>query len=305
METESPGCLGPGLSSQERGGSLVVNGTGVVIESQVDWLTVSAHGECSADRLLDLAHSLAKVESTRGNKRKPWRSMGYTGYHVGRVEFGQRDSACTILRLIGQLADDQIGVALSVSDQATRIDLALTHRPEPADPHVGPNAYTLAQMVYAQNPRSALPSATMDGRRGYTFYLGARTSDQYFRLYNKEAECRASEDPAGAQRYAGCWRYELELKGGNVRKVAEAAFDVDDRADYVQSYLAQYATAHGIPTPFSSGANRVLLPGFRRRSDADTRLAHLEKNVRPTIAWLRDQGKLELALDALGLNVVD
>jgi DNA relaxase NicK len=279
--------------------------TGVVIESQVDWLTVSAHGEKSADRLLDLGHSLAEVERELGNKRKPWRTMGYDGTHVGRVEFGQRDSASTILRLIGQLAEDQLGVALSVSDQATRIDLAATWRATPADPYIGPNAYSLATMRYEANKRRALPSQTSDGAKGYTMKLGVRTSDNYFRLYNKETECIALGDKPGAARYKDCWRFELEMKGGNVRKVAETAFDLEDRAAYVQSYLHQYCEAHGLQPPFDDDGGRVLLPGFRRRSDADSRLAHLEKNVRPTIDWLRDQGRLEAALDALGLSSAD
>jgi DNA relaxase NicK len=283
----------------------MADSTGVVIESQVDWLTVSAHGENPADRLLDFAYSLAAVEQQSGNKLKPWRTMGYEGYHVGRVEYGQRDSASTILRLIGQLADEQLGTALSVSDQATRVDLATTYRAIPPDPYLGVNTYSLAEMFYAAHPNSALPSHIADARKGYTCYLGSRESANYFRVYNKEAECIAVGDCPGAERYKDCWRYELEVKAGNARVLAERLNDQEDRAAYVQAYLSQYCQVHGIDPPFAPESPRVLLPGFRRRSDAESRLTHLAKNVRPTLDWLRDQGQLERALDALGLNAAE
>lgn len=251
--------------------------------------------------MLDLAQTLATAERKAGNRPRPWRSEGYTGHHVGRVEYGQRDSASTILRLIGQLAEDEMGKALSVADAATRIDLATTWRATPPDPYIGSNAYSLATMYYDAHSRAAVPSHHADAKQGYTCYLGSRHSENYFRLYNKEAECRASNDVPGIERYQGCWRYELEVKGGNALVLAERVFDQEDRAAYVQNYLHEYCSGHGIVPPFAATRSSVLLPGFRRRSDAESRVAHLAKNVKPTIDWLREQGQIDRALKALGL----
>lgn len=46
----------------------------------------------------------------------------------------------------------------------------------------------------------------------------------------------------------------------------------------------------------------MILAGFRRRSDAESRIRHLSRNVKPTIDWLREEGYLDTALEALGLS---
>lgn len=275
--------------------------SGTVIESQVDWLTVSAHGKDAARNMLDLALGLAKEEQAQGNRERRWRLMGYEGAHVGRVEYGQRDSNSTILRLIGDPADRYLDVALSVADAVTRVDLATTWRAEPPDPMIGRNAYAMAEMFYQGNTRRARPSFTGDAAGGYTCYVGARESENFLRVYNKGAECIATGDDAGAERYRACWRYELEVKGGLAKNLAEVVAGQEERAPYVRTYLYNYCQAHGIEPPFPPDGGWGLLPGFRRRSDEESKLRHLAKNVRPTVDWLREQGQLEKVLDVLGL----
>lgn len=275
--------------------------TGTVIESQVDWLTVSAHGEAASDNLIDLAHGLAGEEKHKGNRERHWHLMGYEGTHVGAVEYGRRDNASGILRLIGNVANEHMLKALSVADTVTRVDLATTWRAEPPDPLIGNNTYAMAEWFHQRHPRSALPSRVQDAAGGQTVYLGRRESEYFLRVYNKGAESIAAGDDAGAERYRACWRYELEIKGPLSQAVATLVADHPTASTYIQDYLYTYCEAHGITTPFLADGPQALLPGFRRRSDTDSRLRHLARNVRPTVEWLRDQGELERALDALGL----
>lgn len=275
--------------------------SGTLIESQVDWLTVSAHGQDAARNMLDLALGLAKEEKARGNKERRWRLMGYEGTHVGRVEYGQRDKESTILRLIGDSANGCLDVALSLADSVTRIDLAATWRAEPPDPHLGRNTYALFELWHSSHPTSARPWFTGDADGGYTAYLGARESANFLRVYNKGAECVATGDEEGAERYRACWRFELEAKSSMASALATMVESRDDRPAYIRDYLVAFVEAHGAVTPFQAGHPCQLLPGFRRRSDADSKLRHLAKNVRPTVEWLREQGELERTLDALGL----
>jgi len=277
------------------------NPSGTVIESQADWLTVAAHGRDAARNLLDLGQYLAVDERNAGNRQKRWRNMGYEGWHVGRVEYGQRDEDATELRLIGDLAEQHIVKALSASDTVTRLDIAVTWRATPPDPHLGANAYSLAEAWHREHPRSALPARHSDADGGYTLNLGKRESAYYLRLYNKHAECIATRDTPGAERYAGCWRYELECKGGSTAQLAELVANAPDRAAYVQRYLYQYCEAHGFAPAFGEDGGRVLLPGFRRRSDTDSNLAHLARNVRPTLDRLRADGYWDRVREVLGL----
>jgi hypothetical protein len=281
---------------------ITVDNTGTVIEAQPDWLTCSAHGSDQAQALLDLAHTLALVESDKGNRKKHWRMMGYQGYHVGRVEYGQRDRESTILRLIGDAAETYLSSALPLATDVTRLDLAVTYRASPPDPLIGRNAYTLAELHHQKNPLSALPSFVGDANKGFTCYIGSRQSENFFRLYNKEAESRAHDDDEQTERYRDCWRYELEVKGGLAKQLAETVEEQANRSAYVQRYIYQWAQAHGVEPAFGQFGARVLLPGFRRRSDEETRLRHLGKNVRPTIDWLREVGRMEDVYRVLGLS---
>lgn len=276
--------------------------SGHVIESQADWLTVSAHGQDRARDMLDLALRLAKEEQAQGNKPSSWRSMGYEGTHVGRVEYGQRDQYSTILRLSGDAADRMFGVAHQLADTVTRLDLAVTWQADPPVPYLGQQAYHQAFTKYKLDKRKARPQFHGDGDGGFDCIVGDRSSEYYFRLYNKEAEERASMGKLYDGRYDACWRYEVELKGTVASQVADLYLDATSRSGFTQRYLYAYCTAHGIKPEFPDIGKTRLVPGFRRRSDADSKLAHLAKNVRPTVDWLREAGREEDLLRVLGLS---
>lgn len=273
-----------------------------VVESQVDWLTVSTHGRDHAQNMLDYAREVAGREKAKGNRERRWHLMGYEGTHVGCVEYGSRDRESAILRLIGDVADRELDVALSLADSVTRVDLAVTSRASPPDNFYGRNAYTLAELHYAKHPKSARPWFTGNARGGYTCYVGDRESENFLRIYNKAAECVDNDDQEGLERYRACWRVELEAKASMAASLAYLAADAPDRPTVVLRYLDAYLQAHGIPPPFLADRPMALLPGFRRRADAESRLRHLTRNVRPTVEWLKSVGELERTLDALGLS---
>jgi hypothetical protein len=231
-----------------------------------------------------------------------FRSEGYEGQHCGAVDWGQRDSASTLVRLSGDAAREHLSDALSLSDAVTRFDIAVTARFEPPDPYVGRNAYTLAELYHAEHPHSALPWRVSDGDGGETTYVGKRGSTNMLRVYNKEAECVASHDALGAERYRACWRFELEVKTPTAEPLAHATEARDDRAGYVQQYVSDWMDAHGIAAPWPREGGSVLIPGFRRRSDADSKLRNFARNVAPSVRWLKEQGLEAEARRALGLD---
>lgn len=273
--------------------------SGVVVESQVDWLTASAHGEDKAANLLALARHYQEEEKAKGNRTINWRLMGYEGTHCGAVEWGQRDRASTLVRLIGQRASNGLADVLSLADQVTRLDIAVTWRAEPPDPFIGRNAYALAEAFKRLHPKTALPSLIQDAAGGTTCYVGSRESENFLRIYNKGAEALQKGDEAEAERYHSCWRYELETKGTVSKPLADIVDSLTDPTSYIQSYLYTYCQAHGIEPAFPHEGAVGLVPGFRRRADADTKLAHLKRNVRPTVRFLREQGREDDLREAL------
>lgn len=276
--------------------------TRTVIESQPDYLTVSAHGTDAATNLQLWALLRTHEQRELGNRLQRFRLEGYEGQHCGAVEWGRRDESAVLVRLIGDAADKHLSEALSLSDTCTRVDLAVTVRHTPSDPHVGANTYFMAEQFHLANPRSALPWQVRDADGGTTTYVGARGSANMLRVYNKEAECRAQGDASGEERYRGCWRFELEVKAGQALPVAQAVDAMTDRAAYCQAYVHQWMKAHGLEPAWSNDTARVLIPGFRRRSDADSKLRHLTRNVRPTIEWLVSEGYADAMRRALGLD---
>lgn len=276
--------------------------TGTVIEAQPDWLTVSAHGERRAKALLDLAVGLAKEEESHGAKPRKWRSMGYEGIHAGRVEYGQRDARATELRLSGDAARMFLDPALALADRVTRLDLAVTWRSDEPAPDLGRESYESAVAWHSIKPRSALPWTVNDAAGGFTCYIGQRESEYFFRLYNKESQERRQMGKSYDGRYDRCWRYELETKASVPDLILKKLDRAPDQARWIQDYIHTYATAHGLQPPFDSAGGLALISGFRRHSDADSKLNHIAKNVRPTVEWLIKAGRGDDLRKALGFG---
>lgn len=232
-----------------------------VIESQLDWLTVGTHSVERTDVLRGLAELAVRCELREGGRVKPFRLQGYTGWQCGRVRFGQRE-AYGLVQLSGDLAAHRFDEVYRLADNVSRLDLAVTTRVVDEPSHYPAAHYAEARALRERHPRSALPQLVEDGDGGATCYLGHRTSDFYLRIYNKQAECLARHDAAGAAHYVDCVRYELEVKGANAPRWAQTVHDAEDRADVVQALVWSFCLQHGLQPPFRA----------RRRPTVDTRV---------------------------------
>lgn len=274
--------------------------TAKVVEAQADWLTAMFYGDRLADAARQMAEGWSKVELAAGAKTQRAWVEGYELEVNGRVRYGRKpDSA--ILQVSGQLADDYLDELVDVASRISRIDLAVTVRTPEPDPHVGGNAYLQACWFYEKHTRAAMPSRHQSAERGDTVYLGHRDSERYFRLYNKQAECESSSDAAGAEHYRNCWRYELELKRSVAPPTALALAGASDRAAYCQEYLHDYVSGHGVEPIFPQSGDRVLVPGFRRRSDLESRRAWLRSHAKPVVRFALERLGRDAVLKDLGL----
>lgn len=273
-----------------------------VLESQLDWLTTAVHSEKKAAAWSRLARVWTVAEESDGNRRSPFRLGDYAGYICGRVRFGSRDAAA-LFQLSGDLAARHFDLLWIKHDTLTRVDIAVTVQLAGYDPIIAAAAYADATAYRVVHPRAAMASLVQDGDGGSTCYLGRRASDLYCRIYNKEAECRGRSDAEGAAHYARCWRYELELKGGAAHQFAEALSTKPVKSYYIQSTLYEYLVKHGIEPLFERASADVPVPGFRRRSDRDSRLEWLEKSVRPAVTWLLGNTDRADLIERLGLGL--
>jgi len=271
-----------------------------VIESQADALTCSFHTPETADRAQRCADIWAERERGEGAKVERFQTHGYQMWLAGRVACGRRPDG-VLLKLSGEFADMYLEHLVSFASNVSRVDFALTARSCPRQPDLGTIHYLEALAFFANNPTSAEPSHKEDGKGGDTCYLGKRTSDWYFRCYNKEQECIAHEEWKEAARYAGCWRYEVEIKGPNALIQAKHYAGLRDTAAWVQSMLYTYCVKRGLAPVFPSAGHQDLIPGFRRRSDRESKLRWLAKSVRPTLEWLAGNTDRATIMATLGL----
>jgi DNA relaxase NicK len=272
-----------------------------VLESQLDWLTASFHTRDSADRARADADRWARSEVADGAQVKPFRLGGYEGWQAGRVRLGTRlDGA--LLQLSGDFAERHIADVAPRATNISRVDIAVTVRLEPAREDLARDHYDEAREHRKLRPSSARPELHQDADGGSTLYLGDRASNWFLRVYNKHAECLENRDFEGAAHYEGCWRYELEVKGPDALRQAQLYPGILDRPGYCQAYVHQWAENHGVPPVFPYTGDQKIEPGFRRRSDRETRLLWLAQSVKPAVQWLRDSTDRETLVDLLGLS---
>lgn len=131
---------------------------------------------------------------------------------------------------------------------------------------------------------------------GYTLYIGAPSSDQMGRLYNKAAESKAEE-------YENCWRWEVQLR--NREATRAAVYLAEECRDVRQGVLAtvsDWFTRRGCAPSFAAG--EIVACDFTEpapKSDAQRSLQWLQTQVRPTVARLVQEGYTTQTLHALGL----
>jgi len=272
----------------------------VVLESQPDWLTAVFVGDRLARSVSARVVILLKGEKINGNRELPFSLGEYTGSRCGRVRAGEMARGL-LVQLSGEMAALHFDWFTARATRITRLDLAVTVQTARYDPTVAETAYAQASTFRQTHPRSAVPSLVLNGAGGSTCYIGKRTSDRYFRAYDKEMECRASDDPDATERYLRSWRFELELHDDAATLVARALPKGPARAIWIAGYIAGYQRDHGQLPIFDPLAPPVHVGGFRRRSDRESRLDWLSRSVAPSVRWLLDSVPRDELLERLGL----
>ena len=273
-----------------------------VLESQLDWLTAAVHTYPKAQEWGWHATRWQARERKLGNAEKRFQLGGYVGSMLGRVRVGQRDAAC-LIQLSGDLAEQHFDTLWASHDTLTRLDVAVTVQTPEYEADIAKHAFAAAVELRSEQPKLAMPSLVQSGDGGDTCYIGHRESDLYCRIYNKQAECAAQHDVHGAEHYQRCWRYELEVKGGAAHQLAETLAACPDRGAYIRTMLWTYLRNHGIIPWFDPSATVAIVPGFRRRSDRDSRLDWVSTSVRPAVTWLLGNTDRDELMRRLGLYI--
>lgn len=269
--------------------------TSVLVESRVDWLTVTSTTPRKVGNLESLGRELVKKCEADGDQPQPWHWRQYSGQHCGPVTYGIREDS-DILQLAGPLADEWFDTVYAMADKVTRIDLCVTVRYEPEKEGVASGIYK--QGVEWSDKRGTGPGFTLitNSRGGSTAYIGARISDLYGRVYDK---WRESQD----DRYRGCWRWEVEIKGDPAGRAAAALHASGNRPGRCASTVHRFFSRRGCQPEWDSDSEPVHLVNIRPRPDIRRKLNWLDTQVRGTVGWLCDRGYESAVIEALGLDI--
>lgn len=262
----------------------------------IDWLTVTAQTPAGKRALGEnwLRHRdrLARL----GETLKKGGFQGYVGESIGELFFGRREDG--FLLKVSSSAAEGIYSELPMHElHTTRIDLQATVRLTAYNPDIGK---ILADRRDAKpRPPGQKLKPKQNVRLGYgegdTYFIGGRSSPRFGRVYDKDKE-------SGDERYANCWRFEVEYKKLMAPKIVEYLQQEKHLHGAIIDVLKGQFDEWGIELPVV--ANGVLVAGSigRRSFDSDRTMTWLRDQVAPSIERLLGTVDREDVLEALGLS---
>lgn len=272
------------------------------VRAGIDWISCSLNIEArNMQAWLHECYNVMAELADEGHMVQNFGLMGYRGLKVGGSFVGRREDS-GYCQLAGAAAGRFFQRIARPDLHISRLDLAVTVRFATMPNDLGQAAYEAAteadrRRVNAVRRRKIWFMSGSDG--GYTLYIGAPTSDERGRLYNKEVQNETPE-------YARCWRYETVYRNDRAMAVFEALLTCDElfRATMCSSLVGSWYQSRGVLCPWVSYAHNDIRPILKALpTDAEKKIKWIKTQVAPSIRWLIEHNYREEMLEALGLNL--
>ena len=264
-----------------------------IIDCGVDWITTTTQEPERARLLLVQADRMISEERRRGFFVKGWGMAGYSGFCCGRVQAGERVDGA-IVRLSSDVAASNWWEVFQTTGRASRVDIQVTCRTvnEPSLEVLGLSSQVHHHYCGRQDgPKLSLWT---DNNDGATLYVGSRTSDFFFRAYNKESESSLAE-------YERCVRLELEVKHRQSTSLINWLLDQQSVNEGIRDRIALYLESHGILHNLMTRASGLACQSQPLATDCSKALVWLESQVKPTVEKLKALGMDHKVRECLGL----
>jgi hypothetical protein len=269
----------------------------------VDYLTATQVITWDTDSLYLAAKSVKDREQFFSLMQYHFRFFGYEGWRLdqkGHFCYGENEHQTrALVQMSGQFARDYWDKFVRVCDHVSRLDLRVDCELREPEEQIAKICFDEIQELGVG--KLAKKYALIEGLKGcgQTLYVGARSSAQFGRLYDKGAQ--------QGQKAGSVWRYEVEYKKPLAQAIAMELLELRDNEAKGQSYLE--AIGQLVYHWFD---DRLVPPLFDRQakytkeigvsiSAKMSKLEWLRTQVSPTVAKLIDQGNSLEVFRALGI----
>lgn len=265
--------------------------TAKLIDAGFDFIRITTEGSRARGRLLDYYRSVRQNDSVAGKTEQVGGMFGFMGHKTRHAFFGEKGD-WAMLQATGYEAKAAMG--LDHPDmQATRVDLQLTYWVgEDEVERTLRNAYD--QACAHKSPKSRPPQVTLIEKRhrAQTVYIGSRSSDIFFRIYDKFEE-------SGKEEYRGSVRFELELKGRMAKQCWRAVVDHRVNLRQLLEMVIAMLAERGVTVPDDSLDNQDIIHLRPVPSSLQNTVGWLGRQVAPTVAKLVSEWGFFTAFNAL------
>lgn len=272
---------------------------GAIVDAGIDYLSMTMQNDNpNVNAWRRAAFAYLEEIAVHKDEINHTRRLGYEGLSFGGSFVGERerDAFCSFS---GERAKRAFSLLYRHDVHVSRIDVQVSFRYAVPTTNVAQRARDEVKRDNTRLSSARQRNATLmeDLRGGGTCYIGTRTSEQFARIYNKEAE-------SGDSDFKGVWRYEVQLKNRFAEKVAEQFTKSDyPPAMHATVFVKQWLRHRGVTTPWKAEAELLPLPRDNNApTQSEARLRWLRDQVRPAIRQLLKYGLRDDIIAALGLD---
>lgn len=271
-----------------------------VYDAGVDWLTMTWDVKSDkTHKAFNLIRDYQEQIATEGFDVVEAKWNNYEGKQCGAVFVGVRPDGM-LLKVSG--ADSKVVAKLlkdaDADEKATRIDFQTTAKTADSNERVLRGVCEKVRRA-AEGRDGFQPRNTADYRsrgRCTGMVVGARSSENYFRIYDKSAEQKGRVEK-------GLIRFEGEFKQGKARQAWRKYKDAPDEMQFVLSLTRSEFERLGADMKWLKADEQIQFVSEYRGTSAQKKLAWLERFVRPSVEWLFARGFRDEVYIALGLEI--
>ncbi len=263
------------------------------VDYGVDYLTCTFKPQASLTRLEFYLSRIEREEKAAGNITEKWAMQGYSGFHIGGLDWGLRDDG-VIVRLSGPTAYDHWKRIGKLASNCSRIDLQTTvvYEEEPSVTIL--RHWKEFKAKWQSNQKYPEPKMWVGPQGAQAISSGSRHSQRFLRLYLRYWKDKRPELLKHV-------RYEQEVKAPLSKLYLTTLLNHRTPEEAIRAECQTSFTRRGCRLLWNGNA-RELNRSPKPKGNVERRLRWIADAIRPTVERLIAEGYEEETMSALGFS---